>query len=376
MIGLALCVCAPLVGQVEHNEVKRNQEPYYLTDGTLPNGRLVNHPALLPPGYDSVLPSDPGVGTSAKSWRWIPSAVNTRESTRQVTGFFTWMRPSAGHGGPFPYTGYIPGWILWGAAQRSDGGFEPDTNALLHAVPQVSFPFLTHDAYRACSTFSNAFAYDEDEVCFSLTWAGGEHTHAVDGQALLSSFGEYDFGLPTCGDISPAGAVSMRDSVASHALYTVLWSSYFESDPVINVGSDFSFTGYAAPGPLPFTGHGLSAGLNDVSTSERLFSFEVEAGPGYANHTVFMLFNLGPIATPSSWFGLDFELDVTSPLLGHLSAIHGVLDSQGHFGHTMQTLGPWGTFWVDSYVGMEFLVVSPALSLVDTTQAFYSRVVL
>ncbi|MCA8943703.1 MAG: hypothetical protein KDB80_14165, partial [Planctomycetes bacterium] len=322
---------------------------------------------------------DPGVFASTQTWRWIPSQVDDRGTTRHVSGFYVWQRVSAATSGPFPVTGYIPQFVLYGASQRADGGYMPDTNDIRHVVPSVSFPFVTADAYRACSTFSAAVPLDSDEVCFAFTWNGGEHRLRDGAQGFVGTTDEVPWVVPTGGYVDSGGSVVVVDTVAQNGDYTTLWASYFSSDPVINVGSDFAFDRrFPPPGPLPFTGQCDSAGLNDLASSTVEFYFEMEGGPSLAGHTAYLLYNVvAARPAPTTLFGLTFELSLANPFLGTMYGfgIVETLDAQGRSSVSTVSLSPVGLGLLDVYLGAEYLIVDPGgTQFVATTQAHWSKV--
>ncbi len=386
--ALATCLCVgSLVAQTAPNtcDVKRNNEPWFYTSTSVDagTGRAYNHGIYQPPAYWSQTAQDPGVPAGSRTWRWIPSAVNMRRETRQVTGFYVYLRPSAVTVS-FPTTGYIPEWRvhapkLGGATPAQ--GYVPDLQKpVLHQVPQVSFPFAQHAAVRARSTFSQAVPVHAEEVCFSFGWQGGEHRLKAGAQGFVGTSQESPWAVPTWGQIDATGQVSVADPLGQVGQYTTLWGSYYEEAPVLIVESDFAHQRMPPPQAPAHSGFNDAAGRCDLGSQAVRFGWNVDGGTAHAGAYVLPLTNLRTsiFSGTSSWLGHTLEVDLTDPALTTLADISyvGTMDAQGFFDGprvVFPALTPSAVGW---FLGVECVVIDSGLStILATTQAHWIEVI-
>jgi hypothetical protein len=363
-------------------DVKRNNEPYYYTS-TTPDpvtGRPYNQPIYQPPGYWSQTANDPGVAAGSSTWRWIPSDVNLRLEPRAVSGFYVWLRPSASTV-QFPTTGYVPEWKLHPVAVRGDGGFRPDLTAPPFAVvPEASFVFATAGAARARVAFSQAVALNAREVAFSLRWRGGEHRLRPASQGFVGTAQEAPWRVPTWGHADPQQNVTVVDPLSQVGQYTTLWAGYYEAAPSIVAESDYAHQRVLPSQPPLYSGFNDAAGLCDLATRDLWLGWNVDGGAANAGNWALPLLNLAPgvHGAPTTFLGVTFELDLTSPVLGELAALGygGVMDHHGVYDGPRLPIPLLPPSAIGNWIGVEFLILRADLgAIVGSTQAHWLQVV-
>ena len=383
----ALCVVSAAVRAQAPNtaDVKRNNEPWFYTSSIVDpqTQREYNHPLYQPPGYWSSLPSDPGVAAGSLSWRWIPGQVNLRRETRELSGFYVWLRPSA----PtvtFPFTGYVPQWKLHPVALRGPtpaSGYQPDLQKpALVTVPEVSFVFVQPGAVRARTAFSTAVPFDGEEVCYSLRWRGGEHRLLPGSQGLIGTADEAEWRVPTWGAADPAGTITVADPVAQIGVYSTPWGSYYETAPVVIAESDYAHLRLPPPAAPPHSGFNDAAGLCDLATMPLNLGWNVDGGPANAGNFVLPLFDFSAQVYPGATtiLGMTLEVDPTDPLLTVLAdaGYVGVMNGLGFFDGPRIPFPVLVPGAVGRWFGVEFAVVKSDLTaIVGTTQAHWIEVV-
>ena len=377
---LALALLGTLTAQVPNTcDVKRNNGPYFYVSNethTPGTGRAYNAQMYQPPGYWSTSIGDAGVVAGSLSWRWIPRQINLRLETRQVSGFYVFLRPSAATTA-FPFTGYIPTWLMYPAALRADGGFAPDVlSAPLHIVPQVSFVFPTSDAYRARSVFSVAVPVDAEDVCVAYIWAGGEHRMLPNSQGFIGTTDENPWPVVTWGAETAASGMVLGSPPPG--LYSTPWGSYYEDAPVLNVESDYAHQRVYPPTLPLHSGFNDAAGLSDLSTSAVEIGWNVEAGLSNAFGSAAPLFNLAA-AVPTvatSVLGLTIEVDLANPMIASLSAIGypTALDSNGELDGHRELFPIVGPSLLGGFIGVEFVILDQHGVFAGSTQSHWIEI--
>ncbi len=379
LLGLAALasLAAPLAAQGFSNAVIRNNEPYFVTATatSAATGQNYNWDPVNPGEYSrGTLAAPVGVPANTWSWRILPREINYRSGNRQVSGFVHDLRLSAETA--TSWTGvYEPEVQLMATVPRPSvaGALNPDWNKVLVSIGENPVPPLGTQQVTVTRALANPInvpsdpsnPQGSDHLALALKFRGGESKWINGAQGFVGSWMDGPTPSTTTGFYYPTSRVTAHSTDPRF----VLWATYMEAEPTINVYSDWGQRRFP-PQPTPLLGHSIGTYYSDIATASGNLGLSVRAA-NYPGGFAAVLFNFGPwIPVAFPLFGQTVELNVADPNLGLFGGIPGVgllqLDPNGAADGFSIPI-PANAAFTGTSMGFEALVFDPLLTIQAST---------